>query len=817
MEQQYYKFVEVALPLPIDQNFTYHVPQTMEDMPQIGARILVPFGSTKLTGYVVGHSAFTSLKNIKSIEDILDDKPIVSIGLFRLAKWISEYYICPLGEVLKAMLPSGLNQESKIVISLIPSIEIGYKQLSKKISKNQSEIYQILLKEKKVTLEQLRKKKVASNTSYSISKLEKLGLLKKDLILQPPKAKPKFEKWLRISKRSLDSVNLKEEISRLENEAPKQALCFKILLEKEKLPQKEFLKITGTNVASINSLIKKNLIERFEKETIRSYYSSFNFKTLNKIFLNRDQHRAVKEIEVAINDGFFKTFLLYGVTGSGKTQVYIEVLKKVIAKGRTAIVLVPEISLTPQTVGRFTVNFPNLVAVLHSRMSIGERFDSWRKLKQGELKIAIGPRSAIFAPLENIGLIVVDEEHEPSYKQTDASPLYHARDVAVVRGKLNEAVVILGSATPSVESYYNAKIQKYQLLELPNRIDNIPMPEVTIVDMLIQKSKYPKKKIEIFSKPLQDKISEKLGLDEQIILLQNRRGFSTFIKCHDCGHIEKCINCNITLTYHVNVHRLRCHYCNYIKKAPDVCPKCDSNDILFQGIGTQRVELEIQKRFPRARVIRMDLDTTAQKRSHDRILKSFGQQKYNILLGTQMVAKGHDFDRVSLAGVISADTALLLPDFRASERTFQLLTQVAGRAGRKNFQGEVIIQTYSPNNYGIVCTKTHDFIKFFANEIQQRRDLNYPPFSRLIQVLVKGENEQQVISIINEFKAALPDDENLFQVLGPVSSPISKIQNYYRWHLILKINKKSDPSGKFVNRIIKESLNKIKNYIKREK
>jgi len=805
------KFAEVALPLPLDQIFTYLIPSEMIGTVYKGVRVLVPFGPRKLTGYVVDTKSVTNIKDLKSIEDILDKAPILSSNLMRLAQWISEYYICPLGEVIKSMLPGGLNLESEIKISLIPHKTSIRHQLNKITSKNQGAIFQILLKEKSITLQQLQKIEGISNHCFALNKLDKLGLIKRELILQAQKAKPKYQKWLKVS----DS-NPGNTVAQLEKTSPKQALCLKIIHQRKEISQKELLKITGVSVSCISSLINKNHIEYFQKEIVRDYYSSFDYKKKKNIVLNNDQIRAVKEVEKAISSRFFKTFLLYGVTGSGKTQVYIEALNKTLAEGRTAIVLVPEISLTPQTVSRFTANFPNLVAVLHSRMSVGERYDSWRKLKDKKLKIAIGPRSAVFAPLENIGLIVVDEEQESSYKQYDTQPLYNARDVAVVRGKLNEAVVILGSATPSIETFYNAKIQKYQLLELPSRVDNIPMPRVTIVDMLKQKRQYPSKDMDIFSKPLNDKVNEKLELGEQIILLQNRRGFSTFVKCRDCGHIEKCVNCNITLTYHITTHRLRCHYCNYLKKAPEVCPECSGSDILFKGIGTQQVEQEIQKRFLKARIVRMDLDTTAQKMSHDHILKSFEQQKQNILLGTQMVAKGLHFERVTLVGVVSADTTLSLPDFRASEKTFQLLTQVAGRAGRKDLKGEVIIQTYSPDNYGLLCAKTHDFIKFFSIEIQQRKELNYPPFSRLIQVLVKGENEQQVINAINQIKDKLNTEKKMFQILGPVPSPISKIKKFYRWHLILKVEKKFDPIGKLVNIKIKEATGKINKYAKKE-
>ncbi len=809
-------YAQIALPIPVDQTFTYRVPHEICEALNIGVRVLVPFGPRRLTGYVISLSNTTNVPGIKSILDILDQEPIISEELLRLAHWISEYYICPLGEVIRAMVPAGSNLESKIVITL----KMGQNQASEYYSYmqrgQQKRILEILIEKNQVTMQQIRTKQGVKNPGFAITQLEKIGLVRRDVVLSSLKAKPKKEKWVRISKKLVDKNDFENMLAELTTKAPKQKTCLKFIRARNEVSQKSVLKSIGTGQSTIKALIDKGLIEQFEKEVVREYYSSVNNVPLKTIQLNEDQNKAIEVIEQSIQHELFAPFLLYGVTGSGKTQVYIEAIRRTLAKGKTAIVLVPEISLTPQTVSRFTANFPGTVAVLHSRMSTGERYDSWRKIKQGELKIAIGPRSAIFAPLLNIGLIVVDEEHEASYKQTDTMPYYNARDVAMVRSKLNEAVVVLGSATPSIESFYNAKIGKYHLLELPNRVDNIPMPKVRIFDMSKISRRIPRDKAAILARPFEDKIREKLEAGQQIILLQNRRGFSSYIQCKDCSYIEKCVNCNITLTYHKTSHRLRCHYCNYIKRAPEVCPKCGGHDIIFQGVGTQRVESELRERFPGARIVRMDMDTTAQKRSHDRILQDFEQKKYDILLGTQMIAKGHDFPGVTFVGVVSSDTALMLPDFRASERTFQLLTQVAGRAGRKEFQGEVIIQTYSPENYGIVCSRTHDFKKFFSIEIHYRRELKYPPFSRLIQVLVRGEDENNVIQAIHTIRSRFAAESSIYELLGPVPAPISKIHNLYRWHFILKVDKKQDPSNKIVNQMFRDNLGKMRKSLEKD-
>ena len=807
------KFAEIAVPVPVYQTYTYLIPPDLESTIRPGYRVIVPLIKRKITGYVVSLMNECHRTDLKPIFDLLDDSPALLPDLLTLADWISEYYICPLGEVLKAMLPGGINLESHIHIKLLKNEQEIKKYVEENHIPTQEKILNLLLENREMTIQQIRKKIRRSALNFSITKLIETGFVSHEEILTKAQTRPKYENWIKLSPSYIEDSKVNEIINELSQSAPARALCLKIVREHKEISQRDLLKIGKFSTQVITSLEQKGYLDKFQREVFRSYYSTLPTQVQENIILNEYQKRAIVHMDGAIQNGNFMTFLIHGVTGSGKTQVYIETIKRVLEKGKTAIVLVPEISLTPQTVSRFTANFPHQVAVLHSKMSPGERYDSWRRLKSGDFKIAIGPRSAVFAPLQNIGLIVVDEEHESSYKQLDTQPLYHARDVAVYRGKLNQAVVILGSATPSLESYYNSKIQKYHLIELPQRIDDIPMPQVTIVDMLGQRKRYPGKNVSIFSKVLQDKIIEKLNFKQQIILLQNRRGFSTYIKCKDCGFIEQCENCNITLTYHLTNHTLRCHYCNYTKKAPQVCPKCGSVDILFQGIGTQKVEQEINRLFPEARVVRMDLDTTTRKFAHDRILKDFGTGKYNILLGTQMVAKGLDFQNVTLVGVISADTSLLFPDFRASERTFQLLTQVAGRAGRKNLTGEVYIQTYSPDNMSLKFAKQHNFKQFFFTELPIRNELSYPPFGRLVYILIKGEDEEQVKSAAENFYQCLYLPENLGKILGPVAAPLSKIKKNYRWQLIIKSNKKLDPAGKTLREHL---LKAMKNYKSRK-
>jgi primosomal protein N' (replication factor Y) (superfamily II helicase) len=797
--QKHKQYVDVALPVPIHQVFTYSLPDELTNAAEIGMRVLVPFGQRQLTGFIVAFPPMAQVDRIKSILDVIDDTPMISADLLHLAEWIANYYICPLGEVLRAMIPGGTQISSQVWLQPTEKLKLIASQIATVRSERQRAIFQFVLNDDAPTLQRLIKQIDITTIYFTITQLIKDGWIRKSVETSQPKIRAKKEQWIRLAD---DVENIGARITDIESRKPAQARCLRYLQEKGSVSKRELLSTAHISAPVLTSLIESKLVVPFIREVVREYNINYQVKSKIDVTLNDQQQSAVSTVVTSLEAGLFDAFLLFGVTGSGKTQVYIDILKRVIHDGKSAIILVPEISLTPQTVSRFTANFPGMVAVLHSRMSVGERFDSWRQIKQGKFRIVIGPRSAIFAPLTHIGLIVVDEEHESSYKQFDQIPLYHARDVAIVRAKLNEAVIVLGSATPSVESYHNARIGKYKLLTLTNRIEDVPLPQVKIFDMRELPSHTIKGELRILSPLLEKMIRQKLENSEQIILLQNRRGYSSFIMCQDCGHIERCDHCDITLTFHVSVRRLRCHYCNFIKQAPDVCPECNSRELVYQGIGTQRVEETLREKFPDARILRMDLDTTAQKSSHERMLQDFANRHYDILLGTQMVAKGLDFEGVTMVGVISADTAMHLPDFRASERTFQLLTQVAGRAGRKSNKGDVLIQTHAPDNFGLICARTHDFIKFFAGEIHSRNELNYPPFSRLIQVLTRGLDEQEVIRHIQRIHDYLDQKKYPWTILGPVPAPIAKIQKYSRWHILLKVDKRVDANGTIASRIL---------------
>ena len=595
-------------------------------------------------------------------------------------------------------------------------------------------------------------------------------------------------KTKRIVELAQSKVESQKIINNLKSKAPKQSEILQYLVDHDQdLITTELAKKVNTSSGTIRRLADKGLVVYNQKEIKRDPYKNLNFKETTALNLTDEQQQAVDRIMESIKNQNNETFLLKGVTGSGKTEVYLQTISEILTKDQGAIVLVPEISLTPQTISRFKGRFGEQVAVLHSGLSAGERFDEWRRIKNNEAKIVIGARSAIFAPMQNLGLIIIDEEHETTYKQDD-HPKYHAREVAVYRAKLNEATTVLGTATPSLEAYYRAKNKDYQLLELHNRIDNRPLPKVKLVDMREELNRGNRK---MFSKLLQEEIETSLEQGEQSIIFLNRRGFSTFVQCRKCGYVMSCNNCDVSLTYHSNPSLLQCHYCDHKEEVPETCPECGSKYIKYFGVGTQKVEEQLNELFPDAKIKRMDVDTTRKKGAYRRILSDFKNHKIDILVGTQMVAKGHDFPNVTLVGVVTADTALNFPDFRSSERTFQLLTQVAGRTGRGDKGGEVVVQSYTPEHYSIQLAKEHDYDSFYEQEISFRKSTSYPPFSKLVNFLISDEDGDKVIKVAHKLgelirgKIEISGSDQI-QVLGPVQAPLAKIQGKFRWQLIIK-------------------------------
>lgn len=566
-----------------------------------------------------------------------------------------------------------------------------------------------------------------------------------------------------------------------------QEKIINLCMEKEYVLRKELVDIS---LSSLNTLIKKNIL--LEKK-LEHYRLSYNEKIEPKKELTNDQRSVVDE--VLANTGYFP-YLLFGVTGSGKTEVYMELIEDALNKGKTSIVLVPEISLTPQMVLRFQKRFGDNIAAIHSALSDGEKYDEWRRIVKGEAKIVIGARSAIFAPLNNIGMIIIDEEHSDSYKQDDSNPRYNAKDIALLRGKYHNCPVIMGSATPSLEVFARAKKGVFKLLELPNRINGKSLPHINIVDMneMISKTKGH------FSPVLLEAISARLLKNEQIILLLNRRGYSSFVTCKNCGYTFRCPNCDITLTYHKSSRTLRCHYCGYGTKVYDTCPECHEKSINDLGVGTEKVEEELNKLFPESKILRMDFDTTSRKGMHEKMIKAFKNHEYDILLGTQIVSKGLDFDNVTLVGVINADTSLNIPDFRSSETTFSLLAQVAGRAGRSDKEGEVIIQTFNPEHYAIQYTKKHDYLGFYNREMSIRRELKYPPYYYICYVKISGKDNKYIYEESLKITKLFHNKLINMIILGPSPCTIFKLNNIYRYGIILKYKKDED---------LREVLNKV--------
>ncbi len=809
--------VDIALPVPLDRTFTYLVPPELQFSIVIGKRALVPFGKKHLTGVIVAILTSTKVRGLKPIIDILDAKPTFSQEMLSLTKWIAEYYLTPWGEVLRAATPQGLSQESRRTVRLLASEVETLLQATKKSAPRQHAILQLLANGESFSIPQLQKKLRTKSMYAVLNDMQQRGWISVEEEIEMPKAKPKQERFIKITP---DGIKVLSDEKSRASLSTKQlflvdALHKELSTEIDAVEINSFLKRNHASLSSLRTLIRKRLLQIIKREVFRrSEYEQVGPPP--DITLNMDQQNALNEIVSATAAGQFRSFLLHGITGSGKTQIYIDAIRSMLASGKTAIVLVPEISLTPQTVRRFKAHFGDDVAVMHSQMSIGERYDAWRMAHQSKVKIIIGPRSAIFAPLENIGLIVVDEEHDSSYKQFDVTPRYNARDIALVRASHLNAVVVLGSATPSVESYANALQGKYTLLELPQRVDNAQLPTIDIVDMAKErKSVYEELKKEVkmsgkefpkrlpytsTSRLLQHQITLRLERKEGTILLQNRRGFSHVMECFDCGYVEKCDNCEVSLTFHATKKHLRCHYCGFVKKPPTICPKCESIELRMHAFGTQQVQQELQELFPKATILRMDRDTTSRKGAHDKILRQFESGEADILLGTQMVAKGLDFPRVTLVGVISADTQMLLPDFRASEGTFQLLTQVSGRAGRSNLAGEVVIQTLQPDHYSLKYVGSHDFHGFYKEELEYRRELDYPPFSRIVLLEFSGERENEVQHHAKKFTEFLTmhNQTKRFIILGPADAAIPKIKNLFRKHMVVKDLKSSDPSGSYL-------------------
>jgi len=778
-----------------DRAFDYLVPENMREWIEIGSRVAVPFGPRLIQGFVIGFPSESELdvSRLRPIEQLLDIQPPLNEELVRLARWMSERYLCREITALTAMVPSALKAKYDRVLTV--SLEVSEEPLTA-LGELERSIVMLLQERGPMSRDALLQQ--VPKAERAIKRLVSSGHIAEQQLV---KDQSQGKKVLTVYP-SVTPEELKEALRTISARALRQQEVIRFLIEHpQPIALSELTSLLQADASTaVKALVAKGLVTLRSETVMRDPYKHRSFERTKPLPLTAAQSKVFAEIRQALDSGKPHAYLLQGVTGSGKTEIYLQAIERTLAAGKEAIVLVPEISLTPQMVERFKGRFGDLVAVMHSRLSQGERYDEWRKIQLSQAKVVVGARSAVFAPFRNIGIIIIDEEHETSYKQEE-SPKYHARDIALWRIEQHGATLVLGSATPSLETYRAAvepeeNEPRIKLLALEERVAGRPLPPVRLVDM---REELHSGNRSMFSRPLREAIEDRLKRGEQMILLLNRRGYSTFVMCRSCGTVCECPHCDISLTYHRSSRTLRCHYCGYAEREPEECPACSSPHIRFFGTGTQRVEEELVRLYPGIRVIRMDVDTTTEKGAHEKWLKMFQERRADVLLGTQMVAKGLDFPYVTLVGVIAADSVLRIPDFRSAERTFQLLTQVAGRAGRHDLPGEVIVQTYAPDHYSIVSASQHDYAGFVQRELEERRMLGYPPYTRLIlitlshtqlaNVMRAGELLAQSIRRLWESRVQVTGQAGAYGellVLGPVASPIPRIKDRYRFQCMVK-------------------------------
>jgi primosomal protein N' (replication factor Y) (superfamily II helicase) len=767
------KYIEVAVALPVWGTFTYLVPESLPEVSLQGKRVLVPFGQRRVTGYVLEEAEKKDEKEIKSVLDLLDESPLFPVSMIPFFRWISDYYIHPLGEVIKTALPGGLNLSEVLRFSVT---ERGKEAVFNKRSAQSEERILRLLMESPGSMKDLcaeLKEKIPGSLLYS---MEQKGWIEKGREIKAAKTKVKTERCLSLT----DDERINEPLSKARIR----------IIETLRVSGEISAKTLGEAVPGaprlLSSLEKDGYVRIFQRPVYRDPFGETICPDIAPV-PTVEQNNVISKIGGSLGKGFF-SYLLSGVTGSGKTEVYMQLASLAVKEGFSVLVLVPEIALISQMESRFRARFGECVSILHSGLSAGEKYDQWLRIAGGKTPVAIGARSAVFAPFKNVGLIIVDEEHDSSYKQ-EGGLRYNARDLAVVRAKLAGCSVLLGSATPSLQSYHNISGRKIAEVRLTKRVEDRSLPEISVVDL--RESRDLRGIRRYISEELICGMRESLARKEQVLLFLNRRGFAGFPVCGRCGETLKCKNCDISLTLHRSSNAYRCHYCGYTKAANSVCRKCGSSEIKPIGLGTEKIEAAAKSLFPEARVARMDSDTTVRKGSTVKILKSLKERTIDILVGTQMVAKGHDYPDITLVGVICADQSLAFPDFRSGERTFQLLSQVSGRAGRGSSPGKVILQTYNPDHFSIVSAKNQDYRAFYEKELLFRKALNYPPFSRMIQIRIYGKDKKKT----GEYAKAIGDlclklkrefNMNSVDILGPVEAPVPKIAGRFRWQILLK-------------------------------
>lgn len=779
------KYVDVVVPLPVSGTFTYAVPTEWTDSVRIGMRVVVQFGARKLyTGIItVVHTQEPTLYKPKEILSLLDTEPVLRRPQYKFWEWISGYYMSTIGEVYQAAVPSGLKLESETEVCINPDFEAD-----EVLSAKEQQVLDALSDTKPHSIAELNKFCSVTDIMPVIKKLLDKGAVEVNEFVSE-KFKAKTEACIRLSSTFSEDQKLKSLFDNL-SRAPKQLALLMRYIELSKclkakdteiVFKKTLLEKTGISAAVLNSMVEKGIFEIYQQETGRLGVAAL--ETAQVYSLNDFQQKALSAIEHQFIEK--PVVLLHGVTSSGKTEIYTHLINKTLAEGKQVLYLVPEIALTAQLTSRLKRVFGNKLGIYHSKFSDAERVEIWNNvLLNKSYEVILGVRSSIFLPFRHLGLVIVDEEHEPSFKQYDPAPRYHARNAAIVLAHMHGAKTLLGTATPSIESYFNAQTGKYGFVELKERHAEMQLPEIQVVDM---KEAYRKKQFEgHFSDVLLEKIASALQNKEQVILFQNRRGYAPFVECKACAYIPKCKNCDVSLTLHASVNTLNCHYCGYTERLPDICPVCKTPGLQTRGFGTEKIEEEIKKIFPDARVQRMDLDTTRSKKAYEQIIAAVENHKIDILIGTQMVTKGLDFQKVSLVGILNADNLLNFPDFRAHERAFQLMAQVSGRAGRKHKRGLVIIQTSTPQHPVITQVLHHDYQTMYELQSTERQQFKYPPYYRMIQITLKHRDAAVVNRVAKEMAAEM---KAVFgnRVLGPVIPAISRIQNLFIRQILFKI------------------------------
>jgi primosomal protein N' (replication factor Y) len=782
------QYAQVAVPVHLSKTFTYRLPPAIQRAAQVGSRVMVQLGTKPVTGYIVALlprlRSGTSLieSEIKEVQELLDADPPLTSEVLEITRWVANYYAAPWGEVMRAALPAGINTSVEQTVRITTRGRQALSDLdNENTAKARIKALRLLADEGEFELGAFCLRIGAAKTPQWLREMEAEGSIERSYRTRSTVTRAKRRKAIRLV--TAESAELHTKDNRV-TEAQQRAVEV-LRANQNAMAISDLVKLAKVSESVVRTLAKRGVVEEFEEDVRRDPLSRADLPDTEDFKLTDAQAQALRSIEKRLSERMFATLLLHGVTGSGKTEVYIRAMQAALDLGRGAMMLVPEIALTPILSRRLRAHFGGRIAIFHSSLSKGERFDEWSRLRSGEARVVLGTRSAVFAPIQNPGVIIIDEEQDASYRQEE-SPFYHARDTAIVRAQKESAVIVLGSATPSLETFHNAQAGKYEYLHLPERVANRPLARAEMIDMREVFAR--RKKPAVFSDELLTEIEATHARGEQSIILLNRRGYSSFILCRSCGESINCPNCDVTLTYHQTDRTLVCHYCNHHQRAPSQCPACASKYIYYVGEGTEQIEELLRRRFSTLRIGRIDRDTKARRYQFEKTLLDFAKGELDLLVGTQMLAKGHDFPNVTLVGVVSVDAGLALPDFRAAERTFQLITQVAGRAGRGDLPGRVLIQTYHPHQYALRHACAQDYRGFYEEEIRHRRNHSYPPFVALALLLVRHKDAARANAIAHQLRTALVEAnrDHACRILGPAPAPFARLRGEHRVQLLIK-------------------------------